>query len=51
MIKENRTMVGSLGEEICFTTGMAIVSLVNISFFQLNWPETGLYRHSMPSQI
>ena len=34
MINEDRTMVGSVREEICVISGMAIASLVNISFFQ-----------------
>ena len=29
MINEDRTMVGSLGEEVCVTSGMAIASLDN----------------------
>ena len=33
MINADRTMVGSLGEEMGVTSGMAIASL-NISFFQ-----------------
>ena len=34
MINEDRTMVSSLREEMCVTSGMAIASLVNISFSQ-----------------
>ena len=42
------------GEEMCVTSGMAIASLVNISFFtvtraRLHRPETALFGHFMPS--
>ena len=34
MISEDMTMVGSLREEMCASSGMAIASLVNIPFFR-----------------
>ena len=46
-INEDRTMVGSLGEKMCVTSGMAIASLKHF-FFPITWcrlyePETTLY--------
>ena len=39
MINEDRTMVGSLGEEMCVTSDMTIASLVYIFLF----PVTNLF--------